>query len=652
MEIMWVLLSSLLILGWSFLQCFGDHLNEDKQALLDFIHGVKHLRSPNWDENSPVCGGNWTGVGCNSDQTRVIALRLPGIGLEGTIPSNTLARLSALQILSLRSNVLFGPFPPDLANLGNLTTLYLQSNTFSGPLLQNFSGLGSLVVLNLSYNDFNGTIPSSLLSNLTHLTTLDLSHNSLSGQIPPDINIITSLTSLNLSYNNLTGVVPPSLDRFPTSAFSGNSVSFSGLSPAPSPAFPPTEAKKSSSNVPLGGTALLGVILGACVLAFLVIAVVMIACCSSSQSQEAGDHTDNAANIVKKKSVVVKKKKKTPYQDPDSSEDVNGRITFFEDSNLAAFDLEDLLRASAEVLGKGIFGTTYKASLEDSTTVVVKRLKQVNVGKHEFVQQMEIVGNVKHENVAPLRAYYYSKDEKLMVYDYFIQGSVSTMLHMNKRGGGGGENRKNPMGLDWETRLRIAIGAARGIAHIHTENGGKLVHGNIKASNIFLNSESYGSISDLGLATIVSPPVPPIPRAPGYRAPEVTDPRKASQASDVYSFGVLLLELLTGKSPAGESVNLVKWVHSVVREEWTAEVFDADLLKYSNIEEQMVEMLQLGIACAARVPDQRPKMSEAVRLVEAIRRYNTGNCPSEGSTPTPPMSHLVEIGSTSAQTQQ
>ena len=104
-------------------------------------------------------------------------------------------------------------------------------------------------------------------------------------------------------------------------------------------------------------------------------------------------------------------------------------IICFEGPNLA-FDLEDLLRASAEVLGKGTFGTTYKAALEDATTVIVKRLlKEVGVTKRDFEQQMEVVGSIRHENIAALRAYYYSKDEKLMVYDYFSQGNVSTMLH-------------------------------------------------------------------------------------------------------------------------------------------------------------------------------------------------------------------------------
>lgn len=110
------------------------------------------------------------------------------------------------------------------------------------------------------------------------------------------------------------------------------------------------------------------------------------------------------------------------------SYEVNNHLVFFEGCTFI-FDLEDLLRSSAEALGKGTYGTTYKAVLEDATIVVVKRLKEVCVGKKEFEQQMEMVGRIKHENIVGLQAYYYSKDEKLMVYDYFSQGSVSSLLH-------------------------------------------------------------------------------------------------------------------------------------------------------------------------------------------------------------------------------
>lgn len=207
-----------------------------------------------------------------------------------------------------------------------------------------------------------------------------------------------------------------------------------------------------------------------------------------------------------------------------------------------------------------------------------------------------------------------------------------------------GKRGEDRVPLTWETRLRIAIGVARGIARIHSETGVKLVHGNIKSSNIFLNSHNYGCVSDIGLSTIMSQIAAPIARAAGYRAPEITDTRKVTQPSDVYSFGVLLLELLTGKSPVhttsgDEVIHLVRWVHSVVREEWTGEVFDVELLKYPNIEEEMVEMLQIAMSCVARVADQRPKMTEVVKMVEDVRRNtepeNRASLPESSTPPRP-----------------
>lgn len=622
--------TSIIFFGLCLLHVYGEPW-EDKQALLDFLQNMSYSRSLNWDQDTPVCI-NWTGVTCNDLQTRVIALRLPGIGIRGSIPPNTLSRLSFLQTLSLRNNGISGVLPSDFTKLRNLTSLYLHSNRFSGPLPSDFSVWQNLVVLNLSNNNFNGSIPSSL-SNLTHLTTLDLSSNSLSGQIP-DLGL-PSLRFLNFSNNHLEGIIPNSLLRFPSSSFSGNNVTSREVSIPPIPSsLPPGSSTHKAKKV--SETALLGIIIGGAAILFVMTAVCMIVLWSNKKSKQ-----QNNGAEAQTKEKFYSKKRRLPTE---SREEKNARITFFEGSNMA-FDLEDLLRASAEVLGKGMFGTTYKAALEDTNTVVVKRLKEVNVGKREFEQQMEIVGNIKHENVAAIRAYYYSKDEKLMVYDYFRQGSLSTMLH------GKIENRSP---LDWETRLRIAIGAARGLAHIHSQNGGKLVHGNIKSSNIFLNLQNYGCVSDLGLATIVTPLTPPIQRIVGYRAPEVTDFRKATQLSDVYSFGVLLLELLTGKSPLGEGTHLVKWVYSVVREEWTAEVFDVELLRFPNIEEEMVTMLQLGMACTERVPEKRPKMWDVTRMVEDIRRGNSDTRPSsEVSTPTPAsLSHTVETGSSNYVTPQ
>ncbi|KAK4400923.1 putative inactive receptor kinase [Sesamum angolense] len=492
---------------------------------------LPHLRSLNWSEELPVCR-NWTGISCSEDGSRVVSVRLPGVGFQGPIPENTLSRLSALQILSLRSNGINGTFPLDFGNLKNLTSLYLQYNNFSGPLPLDFSVWRKLSVVNLSNNGFNGHIPSSF-SSLNQLTALNLAENSLSGEIP-DLHL-PNLQLLNLSGNNLVGSVPRSLQRFPKSVFMGERRS-----------------------------------------------------------------TGSSGNL----------RKGICHREGDIAE---------------------------PSVGKGTFGTAYKAILgwDDGGGEEVEGCER---WEERFRATNGCNWRIKHENVTELRAYYYSKDEKLMVYDYYSQGSLALMLH-GKRG-------ENIIPLDWETRLKIAIGAARGIARVHAENNGKLVHGNVKSSNVFLNPHQFGCVSDPGLSAVMSALALPIARAAGYRAPEVTDTRKSTQSSDVYSFGVIILELLTGKCPihmtnGDEVVHLVRWVHSVVREEWTAEVFDVELLRYPNIEEELVEMLQIGMSCVVRMPDQRPKMSEVVKMVENVRPSLSKNpaysdAKSENSTPMPP----------------
>ncbi|XP_076953254.1 putative inactive receptor kinase At4g23740 [Bidens hawaiensis] len=576
-------------------------LEDDKRALLYLMNNLAHSRSLNWDSNSTTVCNHWTGVTCSEDGSRVTALRLPGVGFHGHIPVNTISRLSALQILSLRSNGITGQFPADFINLKNLSLLYLQFNKFSGPLPFDFTVWKNLTIINLSNNMFNGSIPNSV-SKLSHLSALNLANNSLVGQIP-DLGM-HYLESLDLSNNHLTGVVPKSLHKFPKSVFEGNNVSMiysSDEVPIVMPPHKPSQNRKDGKK--LSEKALLGIIVAVSAVGLIGIVVVWMVCCLKRNDR------DGISSKLEKGGM-------SPEKAISRTQDANNRLVFFEGCNYA-FDLEDLLRASAEVLGKGTFGMSYKAILEDGTSVVVKRLKDLSVGKREFEQQMGVVGSIKHENVIELRAYYYSKDEKLTVCEYYSQGSVATMLHGNR-----GEDRVT---LTWETRLQIAVGAARGLARVHTEPGVKLVHGNIKSSNVFLNSQNYGCISDIGLSTVMSQIATPIARAAGYRAPEITDTRKGTQPSDVYSFGVLLLELLTGKSPVhttsgDEVIHLVRWVHSVVREEWTGEVFDVELLKYPNIEEEMVEMLQIGMSCVARVPDQRPKMTEVVRMLEDVRR--------------------------------
>jgi multisubunit Na+/H+ antiporter MnhC subunit len=319
-------------------------------------------------------------------------------------------------VLSLRANSLTGAFPDELLALGALTGLHIQLNAFSGAVPPGLARLRRLQVLDLSFNGFNGTLPGEL-SDLAQLLALNLSNNSLSGRVP-DLGL-PALQFLNLSNNRFDGPVPSSLLRFPDSAFAGNTLT---RSTPVSPALSPPSVTPTKRRPRLTEAVILAIVIGGCVLVFAVVAVLLIAFCNRRPG-------DDDRMMMSGKKGGDKKGRESPESKAVTGRAGDGnRLVFFEGPALA-FDLEDLLHASAEVLGKGAFGTAYRALLEDATTVVVKRLKEVSAGRREFEQQMELIGRIRHGNVAELRAYYYSKDEKLLVYDYYSRGSVSNMLH-------------------------------------------------------------------------------------------------------------------------------------------------------------------------------------------------------------------------------
>nr|DAD35402.1 TPA_asm: hypothetical protein HUJ06_006042 [Nelumbo nucifera] len=628
------------LLHFAYSQAFS---NPDYEALMAFkTASDTSNRLSSWNQTADPC--TWYGVSCL--QNRTSRLVLEGLDLHGSF--DPLTKLNQLRVLSLKRNRLSGPIP-DLSNLTALKLLFLSYNEFSGDFPASVPSLFRLYRLDLSYNNLSGQIPATV-NRLTHLLTLRLEENLFSGGISSlDL---PNLQDFNVSGNRLTGPIPKSLSGFPEAAFARNPVLCG--SPLPScknivsdPSKPGSEGAVASPVSPLDGSqgvvssspsskpevmessttandrhngtgrmsilAVVAIILGDILVLVL---VSFLLYCYFWRNYAVKMRDGKGSQLLESEKIVYSS---SPYPSQGGFE--RGKMVFFE--GVKRFELEDLLRASAEMLGKGGFGTAYKAILSDGNVVAVKRLKEIQVGgKREFEQHMEILGRLRHPNVVSLKAYYYARDEKLLVYEYMPNGNLYWLLHGNRGPG------RTP--LDWTTRLRIAAGAARGIAYIHHFcRSPRISHGNIKSTNILLDKTGNARVTDFGLSIFASPTASA--RSNGYRAPEASsDSRKCSQKADVYAFGVLLLELLTGKCPlvvdnggagvgCGVVVDLPRWVQSVVREEWTAEGFDLELIRYKDIEEEMVGLLQIAMSCTSNSPDQRPKMSHVVKMIEEIR---------------------------------
>ncbi|XP_078180009.1 putative inactive receptor kinase At1g48480 [Carex rostrata] len=624
-------LSFLFFLLFSFYSQAAD-LTSDQAALIALRDAIApRLTQWNSSSSSPC---EWKGIRCSSN--RVTRIHLPASGLGGQLPSGVLGNLTALEVLSLRYNSLSGTLPLDLSSCTQLVTLNLDSNRLSGAIPSVIFSLLQLTQLNLANNNFTGSFPAAF-NNLTQLTTLYLERNQLSGEIP-DLNNMTILNKFNVSYNNLNGSVPARLWNMSASSFLGMSQLCGGplvpcaREPSPAPAPAPGLSPNAPSENPngsggtnsgnksskLSGGAIAGIAIGS-VSGALVILVLLIFLCQRTKTQPTTAVAKPLGGEVPRQqremAAMPKGSAAYPVRSSVSSVPTTGssKKLVFLGNVPRVYDLEDLLRASAEVLGKGTFGTTYKAVLETGPVVAVKRLKDANLPEREYRDKVGELGSMQSAHLVPIEAYYYSKDEKLIVYEYVSMGSLSSLLHGNKG--------SSHMPLGFEARASIALSAARGIEYIHS-TGPRASHGNIKSSNVLLSGSDRARISDQGLAQLVTTPTLPN-RGSGYRAPEVTDVRKISQKADVYSFGVLLMELLTGKAPENtvvndEGVDLPRWVQSVVRDEWKAEVFDLELVKQQYAEQEMVQLLQLAIDCTEQHPDRRPTMAEVARRIGEI----------------------------------
>ena len=341
----------------------------------------------------------------------VWGLRLEGLGLYGLIDLETLSSLKFLRILSLMNNSFEGPMP-EIKRIVGLKSIFLSNNRFSGDIPDDaFLGIKYLKKVHLANNMFTGAIPSSLAT-LPRLLALKIEGNKFEGGIPDFQQ--KHLTHVNVSHNMLEGPIPASLSNISASAFSDNK-NLCGK---------PLESCGSSHK---SSTVILALIALAILLILVTSCLLMLFLHWNSRTiQLGGDASVNSQSQAVQTSPV---ERGTSETSGTSKRAEHGKLTFVREDR-DKFDLHDLLRASAEVLGSGTFGSSYKAVLLSGEAMVAKRYKQMNnVGREDFQEHMRRLGRLSHPNLLPLMGYYYRKEEKLLVFAYVENGSLASHLY-------------------------------------------------------------------------------------------------------------------------------------------------------------------------------------------------------------------------------
>ncbi|KAG9456839.1 hypothetical protein H6P81_001347 [Aristolochia fimbriata] len=518
-------------------------------------------------------------------------------------------------------------------NNGSMIFLDLSYNQLEGSIPKELGSMFYLSILNLGHNALSGVIPDEL-GDLRNCGVLDLSHNSLEGPIPGSFSGLSLLTEIDLSNNNLSGSIPQlgQLVTFQPSKYANNSglcgfpLASCGSGSSSSSNFQHQKSHRRQAS--LVGSVAMGLLFSL----FCIFGLIIVAVESKKRQKKKEANLDVYIENPSHSSTAH-----TGWKQIGTKEALSINLAAFE-KPLRKLTFADLLEATNgfhddSLIGSGGFGDVYKAQLKDGSVVAIKKLIHISgQGDREFTAEMETIGKIKHRNLVPLLGYCKVGEERLLVYEYMKYGSLEDVLHDRKKIG---------IKLNWASRRKIAVGAARGLAFLHHNCNPHIIHRDMKSSNVLLDENLEARVSDFGMARLMSAmdthlSVSTLAGTPGYVPPEYYQSFRCSTKGDVYSYGVVLLELLTGKQPTDSSDfgdnNLVGWVkqHAKLK---ISDVFDPELIKEDpNLEMELLQHLKVACACLDDRPWRRPTMIQVMAMFKEIQvGCTTDSAVSDGS---------------------
>ncbi|XP_039169341.1 probable LRR receptor-like serine/threonine-protein kinase At3g47570 [Eucalyptus grandis] len=547
---------------------------------------------------------------------KLIAIDLSENSLSGIIPSQAFTISSLSIFFDLSENQLRGSLPEEIGTLKNLAALDVHGNKLSGKIPSTLGSCTSLVELHMQNNLFEGNI-SSFLSSLNGLQYIDLSRNNFSGPVPTFLEKF-QLQYLNLSFNNFEGEIPSK-----------------GV-------FQNTSATSLKGNVKLCGS----------------MPILDLPNCSTSQGKH-GSSTSRYVIIAVKCGIVAvlilllllmmfywlrRKKSEASLETPS--------IRGFQQVSY-----EDIVKAtdgfnSSNLIGMGGFGSVYKGTLVDENKLMAVKVfdfKQREASK-SFMAECEVLKNIRHRNLVKILTACSSVDFrgnefKALVYEFMENGSLEEWLHPNLAPNGTPRHM-----LSFVQRLNIAFDIACAVDYLHHQCQIAVIHCDLKPSNILLDAKMNGHVGDFGLARIFPNGTGDLTASQtssiglrgtiGYAPPEYGMGSEVSKDGDVYSYGILLLEIFTGKRPTHDlfkdALNLCNYCAAALPER-VADIVDQQLLFYeteelsiadaissqrsmsAHVQECLVMIFEIGVACSAELPQERIKISDAVTRLRLLK---------------------------------